>query len=308
MAYKLLKGEFHIFYPDQPLNGPEPDGDTLKFRPDNPGTAEVLWRPGLPQPAFNEHGMINLRFEGLDALETHFAGRHQNLGAATSSRDFLLARAGFGNVTFNPGRPNKIASVERHPVRGHVLSNGLDGHGRIVAFVFFSDAPEPDGAEVFLDEARLGASYNVRSLAEGQAYPLFYLSLPISLKVRLAEIARAARASQAGLYASDASAPGATFAVSPATIGYLVIWPKLFRRLASYFGDAFADLSGFDAWLRRDPRNRDDRLLLPDEYDAHMHNIIEVLSHGTMRLRADPADVVVVPDDFVMPETGLRSH
>ena len=192
-AYKRLNGEFHIFYPDQPLNGPEPDGDTIKFRPDDPGAAEVLWRPGLPRPAFNGRGMINLRFEGLDALETDFAGRHQNLAAA-----------------------------------------------------------------------------------------------------------------RAGLYAADASAPSATFAVDPATLEDLVIWPKLFRRLASYFGDAFSDLSGFEAWMRRDPRNRDDRLLLPEEYDAHMHNITEVLSSGTMRLEADPADVVVVPDDFVMPETGLR--
>ncbi|WP_111431043.1 hypothetical protein [Rhodobacteraceae bacterium DSL-40] len=154
-------------------------------------------------------------------------------------------------MAFQADRPNKVASVERHPVRGHVLSNGLDGHGRIVAFVFFSDAPEPDGTEVFLDEARLGASYNVRSLAEGKAYSLFYLSLPISLTQRLAEIARAAGAAQAGLYAADASARGATFAVDPETLGDLVIGPKLFRRLAKYFGDAFSDLSGFEGWMRR---------------------------------------------------------
>jgi hypothetical protein len=29
MSYRLLAGEFVIRYPDEPRNGPEPDGDTI---------------------------------------------------------------------------------------------------------------------------------------------------------------------------------------------------------------------------------------------------------------------------------------
>ena len=50
MPYKLIKGEFHIFYPDQPRQGPEPDGDTVKFKPDDPTLVRGLPRSGSAGP------------------------------------------------------------------------------------------------------------------------------------------------------------------------------------------------------------------------------------------------------------------
>lgn len=308
MAYKLIKGEFHIFYPDIPKQGPEPDGDTLKFKPDNPDYAEELWRAGQPKPDYNGRGMINLRFEGLDALETHFSGGHQNLALAEASRDFLLDWAGFGDVTFWADRPNKVQTVENNPIRGYVLSNGLDGHGRIVSFVFVGEPPEPDGSVFDLESDRVDQSFNAASLAEGHSYPLFYLSLPISLSRHLATIADAARTGAKGLYPSDASVPEAAFEVTPANYEELAIWPKLFRRLHSYFNSEFDDLTGFDTWLRADPKDRDDRMFLPDDYDAHFHNVVEVVSATEMRLTYDPKDIIILPDDFVMPDTGLSTN
>ncbi|WP_419739339.1 thermonuclease family protein [Ruegeria sp.] len=308
MAYKLIKGEFHIFYPDIPKQGPEPDGDTLKFKPDDPSLVQDLWRSGQPRPGFNGRGMINLRFEGLDALETHFRSAHQNKPLAEASRDFLLDWAGFGGVVFWDDKPNKVQQVENNPVRGYILTNGLDGHGRIVAFVYSGDAPEPDGEVFKLMPDRVDQSFNARSLEAGQSYPLFYLTLPISLARHLGGIADQARAAGKGLYPDDASAPGQDFEVTPANYQDLVIWPKLFRRLHDYFADEFDDLTGFDTWLRADPRDRDDRMLLPEDYDAHFHNVVEVTSPASMRLTVDPKDIVILPDDFTMPETGLPSH
>lgn len=307
MVYKLIRGDFHIFYPDIPKQGPEPDGDTLKFKPCNADHVDVLWRAGQPKPDFNGRGMINLRFEGLDALETHFQGGHQEKTFAYGSRDFLLEAAGFGEVKFWDDRPNKVQSVEHNPIPGYVLSNGLDGHGRIVAFVFFGEPPEDDGAEFKLVEDRVDQSFNALSLAKGQSYPLFYLSLPISLSRHLGAIGAAARAGQEGLFARDQSAPGEAVTVTPASYQDLVIWPKLFRRLHSYFRSEFDDLSGFDTWLRADPKDRDDRMLIPSDYDAHFHNIVEVLSPTEMRLLVDPKDVIILPDDFIAPETGLHA-
>ena len=42
MPYSLIKGSFHIFYPANPLSGPEPDGDTIKFQPDDKHLVELL--------------------------------------------------------------------------------------------------------------------------------------------------------------------------------------------------------------------------------------------------------------------------
>jgi len=45
---------------------------------------------------------------------------------------------------------------------------------------------------------------------------------------------------------------------------------------------------------------------LPENYDAHFHNVVEVISPTQMRLKVDPTDIVIVPDDFIMPDLGLH--
>jgi hypothetical protein len=76
------------------------------------------------------------------------------------------------------------------------------------------------------------------------------------------------------------------------------MWPKLFRRLVSYFQTGNVGLAGFDAWLRADPRNRDDYLQLPDGELGNMHDLVQVTG-DVMRLRHRPEDLVVLPDTFV---------
>ena len=306
MSYLLIKGKFHIHYPDIPRNGPEPDGDTLKFEPDRPELAQLLRRDGQPQPDFNGRGMINLRFEGIDALETHFSGRHQNLSFAKGARDFLLEQAGFGQVSFFEDKPNKVETVENHPVNGYILSNGLDGHGRIVSFVYGGDINQADGSMVHIDEELLKDSFNADLLSAGQAYPLFYFSLPAPLRTILKDVAAEAISDEKGLWAEDVSLPGKIMEITKLQdLDDMVIWPKLFRRLVSYFRSDFENLDGFDEWMRADPINRDDRMLLPDNFDSHFHNIVEVVSSTELRMTHSPSDLIIIPDDFVMPETSL---
>jgi hypothetical protein len=77
-----------------------------------------------------------VRLEAIDALETHFGETHQELAGANAARDELLGRLGFINVVFFADLPNKIQSADQDAVRGHVLSNGIDGNGRLIAFVY----------------------------------------------------------------------------------------------------------------------------------------------------------------------------
>jgi len=84
MSYTLIKGEFHIHYPANPLNGPEPDGDTLKFRPDNRELVLALPKPNQPA-SFNRDGITSIRFEGIDALEIQ--------SRPISKSDFKASRA-----------------------------------------------------------------------------------------------------------------------------------------------------------------------------------------------------------------------
>ncbi|WKN46303.1 lamin tail domain-containing protein [Tunicatimonas pelagia] len=303
MPYRLIKGEFHVHYPDLPLSGPEPDGDTIKFLPDNPSLVDALSASGR-SATFNRRGMINLRFEGIDALETHFGDSHQNLNWAEAARDELLARIGFTNIAFAERNPNKIASIDNHPQRGYVLANNLDTFGRIIAFVYVGDAEQVDGAQLFIEEAHVTRSLNYQLLEAGLAYPAFYTSLPTDLRKILAQLVRGKRPEGVGLWpeATANTQQTASFTEGLAEIEELVIWPKLFRRLVSYVGSGFTTLAQFDAWLREDPVNRDDRVLLPNGELGNMHDVIDVISPLQLRMNYEPEDLVIVPDgEIVLP-------
>jgi endonuclease YncB( thermonuclease family) len=299
MPYKLIKGEFHIFYPDRPRQGPEPDGDTLKFLPANPQLVEQLHRenPGTASPDFNDRGMINLRFEGIDALETHFKGAHQDLTWAIAARDAVLQKSGFENVQFWDDLPNKVKAVQPHPLPGYILANTLDSHGRIIAFVYSGTSSLMDGSEVWLDVPTLEASMNAQLLAEGLVYPAFYTTLPIELKDKLAALTVQAREKGLGLWQSATATLESPATIAElATLKTLVIWPKLFRRLVSYFAGGYSNLSQFVTWLRADPRDRDDRVLLPNRELGNMHDLIRI-EGDRLSMLYSPEDVIILPDN-----------
>ena len=298
MTYKLIKGQFHIFYPDIPQQGPEPDGDTLKFQPNNPDLVEQLHRenPGTASPDFNRRGMINLRFEGIDALETHFQGTHQNLEWAISARNAVLNAAGFGTVKFWDDLPYKVQSVENHPRPGYILANTLDGHGRIISFVYTGTTPLMDGANVWLDVPTLKNSINAELISSGLVYPAFYTTLPIELQDALAASTRQARSQPIGLWSAAVATPTTPATITDLeTLEQLVIWPKLFRRLASYFSAGNTSLANFDAWLRADVQDRDDPVLLPNRELGNMHDLIAIDGEQLTMVHLSE-DIIILPD------------
>jgi hypothetical protein len=149
-----------------------------------------------------------------------------------------------------------VQSADQDVLRGHLLSNGIDANGRLIAFVYLGDHPGPDGMAVFVDTALVDQSLNAVLLAAGHAHPAFYATLPADLRTHLAAISRAARAAQppVGLWPRSTADPD-----GPATIADLgvleglVIWPKLFRRIVPYLASGFLDFDSFDSWLRADP-------------------------------------------------------
>jgi len=296
MSYTLLAGEFVIRYPDLPRQGPEPDGDTIKFAPDNPALVEALPRVSGRPPGINARG-ISVRLEAIDTLETHFEETHQELAGANSARDRLLALLGFTNVVFFDDLPNKVKSADQDRVRGHVLSNGIDANGRMIGFVYAGDAADPDGAQIFLEPDRAAQSANATQLEEGQAYPAYYSSLPAELRNRFAEISRAARAANAGIFARSTADPnGAATVTDLAGLETLVMWPKLFRRLVPFLATGATSFDGFDAWLRADPVNRDDAIFLLDRLEhGNLHDVIVGTGH-TIQLTVWPEDFIIGPD------------
>lgn len=294
MAYAVITGTFHIFYPDKPRNGPEPDGDTLRFEPD---TRRLIERLSGRSADFNGRGNVAIRFEGIDTLETHFQETHQHPALAYAARDYLLAQMGFGAVTFWPDLPDRVQSVQNNPVRGTILARSVESNGRVVAFVYRGTPPGlQDGQEVFVGPEWLDQSMNARLMAAGHAYPAYYTSLPQSLAARLTEHATAAWEAGKGVWAADtANVDSPATITSFAQLQTLAMWPKLFRRLSSYFSAGHEGLGGFLSWLRADPVHRDDTLITPDDPEANMHDIIEITGNS-IRMKYWPEEVVIRPD------------
>ncbi len=298
MKYTVLLGEFVIRYPDLPHQGPEPDGDTVKFMPATPALVQALDRPSGGAPGLNSRG-ISVRLEAIDALETHFQGTHQDLPAANAAREELLRSLGFSNVRFFPDRPNQVESADSDRMPGWVLSNGIDANGRMIGFVFAGTAPYPDGSQVTLADAEADRSANLVLLSGGLVYPAFYSTMPDDLREHIGAVAQAAQAAAGplSLWGRTTAMPDALAPVTGrADLETLLIWPKLFRRLVSYFGTGASDLGGLDAWLRADPVNRDDAVLLPGTGRAgRLHDVLAV-HDGGVQLTVWPWELVIQPD------------
>jgi hypothetical protein len=298
MSYTLLRGTFVIRYPDQPRRGPEPDGDTVKFLPDTPALVEALPRRSGRPANLNRRG-VSVRLEAIDALETHFAETHQEPAGALAARDELLRLLGFTGVAFWDDLPNMIRSADQDAVRGHVLTNGIDANGRLIAFAYAGDHPAADGSSVFLDEPLADASVNAALLAAGLVYPAFYTTLPAELRTHLAGVSAAARekALAGGIWPRSAADPGGPATVPDlAAAEQLVMWPKLFRRIVPYLAEGFGDFDGFDAWLRADPVHRDDELFLIDKLErGNLHDVVRA-SGQQIQLTVWPERFIIGPD------------
>jgi endonuclease YncB( thermonuclease family) len=291
--YVLITGDFYVLYPDLPGNGPEPDGDTITFLPVHDELVQALPRFNGTRPDRKHLGTYSVRFEGIDALETHYKNRHQNLDFANAARDLMLRQVGFETVTFRTDRPNKVESAVPHPLPGYLLATGIEANGRIVAQVYAGqpDAGESDGDRIFVDAARLDRSVNAALVRGGLAYGEFYTTMPFPLIGHLRDGVTQARAAGAGFWPKETA--GVDQPAQPASVADLsdlVMFPKLYRRLVDYFADNHSDLAAFDTWVRATPE-RDDPAQLPSGERGNLHDAYVVDAQG-IRLRYRPEELV----------------
>jgi endonuclease YncB( thermonuclease family) len=284
--FKLLHGKFII------ANGMQPDGDTIRFKPDNADFVEEL-RRGSPGSPINDKG-VNIRSEAIDALE-----KNQELKGATAARDELLRMLGFTGVRFSGDFIIKSGDQE---VSGYVLSNGFDSFGtRLVGFVYSGDGSVhgSDGSDIPLDESLVDESVNTALLSEGYVFPAFYDTLPENLREHLATKSKAARRANKGVWSRSKGFPGDPLILETPILASLreaVLWPKLYRRLESFLkSDQPKTLNGFEDWLQEDPQSRDDGILLirsDPPKSVRLHDVVKV-SGNSVELKFWPEDFIV---------------
>lgn len=186
--------------------------------------------------------------------------------------------------------------MKTNPLRGYVIANGIESNGRLLGLVYPGDPAEGDGTKLLLDEARLDKSVNVALVEAGLAYVEPYDSMPLSLGKHLRGTIKAARAAKAGMLPSEAVSPAKSATIANLNQAQaLVMWPKLFRRLAAYYSQGANGLAGFDDWMRQDPVGRDDTLRLPDGEQGNMHDTYEV-TNNDLKILFEPEDLLITPD------------
>jgi hypothetical protein len=289
MSFRLVKGEYAAI-------GGQPDGDSIRFRPDNEdllknfqqGDAEIT-KSGATQ------GTCQLRFEGVDALELHYLtpADHQEINAARRARDFLLFDLlNYEDVQFNTNETT--TSSIPSAIRGYILTNGLDNaqNRRPVSFLFTGATRRRDGSDVFVEPSMLTDTVNASLLTMGEAYPLFYNNLPAVLRDFLTNLATQAWSGGLGLWPADRSLEGIEVNAKDDLQAY-VFFPKLYRRLKDYFQQTGANsLSGFDSWIRADPVNRDDTVWIdPLRELRRLHNTYEA-SNSNIKMLYRPEELV----------------
>lgn len=238
MSFTLIKGTFHVA-------GYSPDGDSVRFK----ALDSSLWKK-LSGPAVqaNARGHAQLRIEAVDALETHYLGFSQPLGAARTAGDFLLSFLGIDDVEWDENERTVVEAQDG--TEGYILARSTESNRRPVAFVFAGESDEKDGAEINLDRSILKNSLNYRLLARGLAYPMYYNGLFSDLRSPLSRAVANARSGGLGLWPLDKTNKGFSVSSLKAITEEVAVLPKLFRRIISYMGEG-GKIDGFKEQLQK---------------------------------------------------------
>jgi hypothetical protein len=269
--------------------GTEPDGDSIRFYPDDPSQWARV--PGPHPVQTNATGGAQLRLDAIDALETHYGARgsvplHQPLDFAHKAADELLRWLGFRGVQRDG---EKVTQATPDQLPGYLLTRGADLYGRCVALVGRGDPPGASGSQVNVTVALLRRTANHRLITTGLAYPTYYLKLYPDLRRELTKQTLSARPDK-GLWALDRSQKGVEIESLATLTDDAVILPKLFRRLVDYLALNNDDpsLSGFKAYLAQRP---DQVFILSTGHYTGFDYVVEVRKQ-VVRLTTAPEDLV----------------
>jgi hypothetical protein len=282
MPFRLIKGTFHV-------RNYSPDGDSIRFRPDNPDLIRRL--TGGDRARFNARGHVQLRIEAIDALETHYNPQsgggtlHQPLGLANQALDHLLAFVGITDVVWDSTHRTVLNALDDVP--GYILARAVEKYGRPITFVFTGNAPEDDGRNVRLEVDRLRESYNYDALVGGYAYPTYYTGLFSDLREALTDAVRAARADGRLIHNADRTTDGVVVTSLGSITEEFVILPKLFRRLSEYLVN-FGTVTGFK---RKLAESREPVLDLRRCHFTHFDTFVEE-SGNQIKLTRFPEELV----------------
>ena len=280
IKYLIIKGSFVVI-------GKQPDGDSVRFRPDQPALLKKLKRGYRID--LSKDGTVQLRFEAIDAPELHYLGKEQPL--SREPRDFLLAQLGFSDYIYNHN--DTITDSVPKEIRGGILSQAAETNGRPVSYVFLENdlSNFTDGERTSIDDTLLAKSINSKVLQAGMAYYTVYSSQPENHRVFMHALAQQAKAANLGIWALDRTSEFALSSFEDVTTAQLIL-PKLFRRCIGYLRERDKGFTGtLQDWLLVNPSS-DDEILLGTR-KTRLSSVIQV-EGNTIKVLFDPLKAVFI--------------
>ena len=259
MPFLTIKG---VFNPQSGI----PDGDSVRFLADDDSLFDLL----EGQVDFKSDGEVQLRYEGIDALE----------------------RAAIRPFSSDATEQNlQLLGGEENGQPGYILSNQIEKNGRPVCFVFTGEPNDADGSEIILEPETLQQSVNYQLLAEGFVYPLFYDTLYQELRDRLVEAVETARQEKLGIWTEDASNQGFTVQ-PPVNLAQLEpIFPKLWRRLETFYRRPSNQNKTAAQFLESLAQGSDRLFTIPDQRWIKFSTALEV-SGDKLKLKYKPEEMI----------------
>lgn len=257
------------------MRGRQPDGDSIRFIPHHPDVLRAM--PHASRLRFAKDGSVQLRMDGIDAPETHFAGQSQPYGDV--AREAFLQLCGFENVTYD--RSGTVVGSEPHTIEATILVNTLDPYGRPVSYLLPGTSSLADGQLHAVTAAVLARTVNVAMLEAGAAYITLYNSAPPAHRATLRAAALSARKAQKGVWAVDTTNRFTlTDLQSIGPSSNTLILPKLFRRAVHYLQAVEAGYTGtFPRWIEGTTahvyHSEDDSVIRPNGVIQPLHQIIK---------------------------------
>ncbi len=298
MPMLLIKGSFHL------SGRTRPDGDTVPFIPDYVGEWKLV--RGCKKPEPEKDGHVDVRLEGIDALETHYTGNYgteerQPRKFADAATEKLLTWLRFTDIryTVDPRNGHENISATPDSVPGFVLTGGSDIFGRCVALVGRGVPPGASGYEIDVKAELLKQTANHYLLTEGLVYPTFYAGLPADLRRELTAASRQAKADPGkGVWnmtsgsLGDVTLTGAKITGMSSITHDVVILPKLFRRLKEYLSLGDTSLAGFPVYLAGAADKFRILSATPSRLLTGLQNVVEVTNGETVKMTHSSEDLL----------------
>ena len=275
--YKVVAGTFHV-------KGFQPDGDSIRFQANKPENWDFFqWETEADKLTKKKQ----LRVESIDALETHYEGYHQSRAFALAALELLLDMLNIKSVTYSLSMTQIVDADDGKA--GFIASASTDRFGRPVSYLFPKTAQLTDGA--IMDSATLPIedSLNFQLAREGLVYPTFYTTTDRVFAEKIRAVVTRARKTKRGIWSIDRT-PDFTLLDIRTLQEDVLVMPKLFRRLVSFF-DNYSDFGKLGEYMTK---QRDNLVLWDGTKKKSLADLMKI-SGRRLQMKTPVEDILFSP-------------